>query len=73
MNTVKRSRLGALGKIAAVVTMIGALGLSASAARASDGPPACDGEPCDQQWECGTKCVCNPHALKCFDNTTAEA
>jgi len=31
--------------------------------------PACDGAPCDMQWECGSKCVCNLHALTCFDNT----
>jgi hypothetical protein len=55
----------------ALLAVLIALGASVTSVYAGD-PPACDGEPCDMQWECGTKCICNPHALKCFDNTEVE-
>lgn len=71
MSAVKR-----MGRFGLAPTMLAAmllaLAISAATVRADPDPPTCDGVPCDQQWECGSKCVCNPHALVCLDNTVQE-
>lgn len=70
-----KTRSDILKGVAALMTLgalLSAIAYSSTVARAQGGPPTCDGLPCDQQWECGSKCICNPHALVCLDNTTVE-
>lgn len=44
-----------------------AVGLSATTTSAQT--PTCDGLTCTAPEHCGSKCVCNPYALLCLDNT----
>lgn len=65
------------GRLGLAPTMLGAmllaLGVSAASALAvNPDPPACDGGTCHHAGECGTKCICNLHDSKCYDNTAVE-
>lgn len=56
---------------AMLAAMVLALGVSAGAVRAGD-PPFCEGHPCDEDSDCGSKCTCNEHSQVCLDNTETE-
>lgn len=48
-----------------VLLLFGGLVASVQQLRADD-PPACDGLPCGDQEDCGSKCFCNKPLGRCY-------